>query len=203
VPGATVRVERLVGTTIGTMDVATQPDGTFAVPTILGGRYRVRAWRAPDLALVKPEVFYLQSSEPKKLALRVDKYDGGQATASIAPNPPEVGEPANLLVLYASTVVGPDGVVRATPVPNASLQLLGSGVQLDTANPVTSDANGIGQWRVRCSSIGPVALLVAVVGGTSYQLSGLPPCVEQGNVPPTTSTAVSRSATTSTRRRAA
>jgi len=73
VPGATVRVERIVGTSIGTTDVTTQADGTFAVPTILGGRYRVRAWRAPDLALVKPEIFYLQSSEPRTLALRVDR----------------------------------------------------------------------------------------------------------------------------------
>ncbi len=62
---ATVHVERLVGAASGAMDVTTRPDGTWTLPMILGGRYRVRAWRTPDLALTKPEVFYLQSSETR------------------------------------------------------------------------------------------------------------------------------------------
>src|SRR4051794_13073442 len=50
VPGATVHVERLVGDTVLAIDVATNPDGTWRLDNIKGGRYRLRAWRAPDLA---------------------------------------------------------------------------------------------------------------------------------------------------------
>src|SRR3954468_15484125 len=45
VPSATVHIERLVGDASGSADVATQPDGTWTAPGLLGGRYRVRAWR--------------------------------------------------------------------------------------------------------------------------------------------------------------
>ena len=201
VPGATVHVERLVGSASAAKDVVTQPDGTWALPTILGGRYRVRAWKAPELALTKPEIFYLQSSEPKTLALRVDRYTGAAVTVSIAPSPPVVRQPTNLFVLLAQKTVDDQGVVRATPVPGASLELQGSGFQLETANPATTDTNGIAQWRLHCSSIGQATFAVSVVNAGSFPLS-VPPCVEEGYVPPTTTTpgTAVRRTTSSTRR---
>ena len=37
VPGAIVRAERLVGDAVATADVITNPDGTWAIPAVLGG----------------------------------------------------------------------------------------------------------------------------------------------------------------------
>src|SRR5437899_8320268 len=47
VGGATIHVERLVGDAVASQDFPSNPDGTFTIPTLLGGRYRVRAY-VPD-----------------------------------------------------------------------------------------------------------------------------------------------------------
>ena len=55
VGGADIHIERLVGDRVAAADVIAKADGTLdACPASLGGRYRVRAWRAPDLALTDP-----------------------------------------------------------------------------------------------------------------------------------------------------
>src|SRR5205807_2321830 len=91
-PNAVVHIERLVGSAVGTMDIPTNPDGTWSVPNVLGGRYRVRAWRAPDLALTEPAVFFLGATDSKQVALPLTKYDGRSAMAAIAPRPAVIGQ---------------------------------------------------------------------------------------------------------------
>src|SRR5439155_16327710 len=129
-----------------------------------------RAWRAPDLALTKPEVFYLQSSENKVLNLRVDSYTGAAVTASIAPDPPVVGNPANLFVLVSQRMVDAAGIVRSVPMVGVGVDLSGSGVQLESSNPATTDGNGVAEWRVRCMVAGASNLSVTTAGG-SFPLS--------------------------------
>jgi hypothetical protein len=198
VEAATVHVERLVGSAAATMDLQTAPDGTWSLPAIFGGRYRVRAWRAPDLALVTPEVFYLQSSETKTLNLRVDRYAGAAATASIAPNPPVYGGEANLFVLVTEKTVAADGVVRGVPVPGAGVELGGSGFQVETTNPTSTDSDGVAEWRIQCTSYAQGALSVTVANGGSFPLA-IPACVNEGTTNTTasvTSTTVRRATTT-------
>src|SRR5256885_473094 len=97
VPGATVHVERLVGDAVLALDVASNPDGSFHVDNVKGGRYRVRGWRGPDLALTTPGVFFLNGNENQTgVNLQGTQYTGTNVAAVIAPNPPAVGDPANL-----------------------------------------------------------------------------------------------------------
>src|SRR5207248_2824996 len=103
--------ERLVGDGVGSADIISQADGTWAAPNVLGGRYRVRAWRAPDLALTTPQLLFVGSTETKALSLRVDRYTGTGVQAAIAPSPPVVGEPANLVVSVTTRSVDDKGVV--------------------------------------------------------------------------------------------
>src|SRR3954451_7510713 len=99
VPGATVHAERLVGDALLSLDVATTPDGSFHIDNVKGGRYRIRAWRVPDLALTTPQVFFLNGNENKSgVNLQVQQYTGTNVTPAIAPNPPRVGDPANLAI---------------------------------------------------------------------------------------------------------
>ena len=200
VDAATVRVERLVANAIAAVDVATMADGTWSVPKVFGGRYRVRAWKTPDLALTKPQIFFLQGSEQKKLDLRVDRYAGLTVTASIAPNPPVIGEPTNLSVLIAEKQVDAGGVARAVPVVSAIVELAGTGYQLETGNPTSTDGNGVAEWRVRCTD--PLGTLSATVSdGASYPL-GLPECVPSGTTPePTTTSTTTRGRSTPSTRR--
>ncbi|MFP5326946.1 MAG: carboxypeptidase-like regulatory domain-containing protein, partial [Acidimicrobiia bacterium] len=67
VPGAIVHAERLVGDAFGVLEVTTGEDGKWAMEGILGGRYRLRAWKpAPDnLAVTQAEVFFLSSDEKR------------------------------------------------------------------------------------------------------------------------------------------
>src|SRR5207244_1995820 len=135
--------------------------------------------------------------------LRVDRYMGVSATASIAPNPPLYGQPANLFVLVTQKTVDSGGVVRGTAVPSTAVELGGSGYALETTNPQVTDANGVAEWRVRCQYAATQQLSVTFTNGSSSQLQ-LPPCVDStgSSTPPTstTSTTTFTRRTTTTRR---
>ena len=177
VPGATVRVERLVGDSGVRTDVATNPDGTWKLDNVKGGRYRVRAWRAPDLALVAPQVFFLNGDETKTLQLQVSHYGGTNVTAAVAPNPPLTNEPANLVVQVTTAVVDTEGVVRATPLVGAQVTLQSGGNWAVQSSPSElTDAAGQAYWQVVCQAPGN-QLLYALVGTQSYGLN-VPACSE-------------------------
>ncbi len=200
VPGATVRVERIVGDAIASVDVASNPDGTWSAPGIRGGRYRVRAWRAPDLALTKPQLLFLESAETRALNLRLNKYEGITVTSDIAPNPPEVNAPANLVILVAVRSVDTTGTVRANPIPGARVELFGGGWRLDSTNSSSTDANGQAAWQLRCRGEGRQPLSVSVNGESNHALE-LPDCTPSTAPPPTSSTSTTFLRPTSTTRR--
>lgn len=184
VGAATVHVERLVAAAVISADVATRPDGTWALDLIPGGRYRVRAWRAPDLALVDPVVFFLGSDETRTVNLDVGRYTGTTVLATIAPNPPLVGQRAQLVVQVRATSVDGRGVVRAVPEPDVLVELSDIGsVDVRSANPQLTDLRGDSTWLVECPSTGPSPGTVLLGGSQSFPL-GLPPCSQ----PPTTTT---------------
>jgi hypothetical protein len=195
VPGAVVHIERLVGDAAASADVLTAPDGTWAAPNVLGGRYRVRAWRVPDLALTRPEVFFLGSTEERPVDLQVTRYAGIAVSGSVAPNPPIVDQPTNLIVRVAQQSVEPDGVVRAVPIPLQLVELVGGGDwRVDSDNPTYTDDGGDGRWRVRCRSSGAQELGV-LINGEVFSLT-LPACQDAIVVPPDDGTGTSQPPTT-------
>lgn len=198
VAGATVRLERLVGDRSANVDVGTQPDGTFAVPNLLGGRWRVRAWRAPDLALTTPVVFFMAASDQKQLNLALSRYTGTNVTSAIAPAPPIVGDAANLVIEVTTQQVDAQGVVRATPLGGASVQLAGSGSWAikGSATQVT-EADGTARWQVVCGSAGKQPLFVVVNSASSFPLD-VPPCQDRPAETTTTSTLPTTSSTGTT-----
>src|SRR5438270_5862699 len=200
VPGATVHAERLVGDAVLALDVATNPDGSFHIDNVQGGRYRLRAWRVPDLALTTPQVFFLNGNENKQgVNLQVTQYTGTNVTPAIAPNPPIVGNPTNLAVQVTTVVVDPTGIVRATPVANTQVDLQGGGSwQLQSPATEFTDASGTAIWRLTCTSAGTQPLS-ATVNATGYPLN-LPPCQETAQTsPPSPSTTSFFRNTTTTR----
>ena len=219
VPGAVVHAERLVGDGIAAADVVTQPDGRWVMPGILGGRYRVRAWRAPDLALTNPEVFFLEGAQTKTLDLTVNRFQGVSVSAAIAPSPPIIDEPASLVVQVNERAVDDAGIVRGRPVSGAKAELVGSGDwRVLTANPATTDGAGRVRWQVLCRRAGTQPMSVVVADAQSFPLQ-LPACtvapppladgepVEPPDDEPTSTTTrdstttTARSGTTSTTRR--
>ena len=198
--GAIVHVERLVGSAVGTLDLPTNPDGTFSLPNVLGGRYRIRAFRAPDLALVEPAVFFLAGTESKAVNLPLSRYDGRLVQAAIAPHPAVIDQPANLVVQVTVQSVDATGVVRGTPVVGATVQLSGSGDwRVRSENPGISDENGQVRFQVVCQTTGPQPL-GATVDGQFYDLK-LPDCSSGFVEPATTNPSVRPGPTTTTAKR--
>ena len=202
-PNAVVHVERLVGNAVGAMDVPTNPDGTWSLPNVLGGRYRVRAWRTPDLALTDPAVFFLGATESKQVALPLTAYTGRSVAAAIAPRPAVIGQTANLVVRLVVQSVDDQGVVRGTPVVGATMQLSGSGDwRVRSENPIDTDADGEANYTVVCNTTGSQPLGV-VVDGQYYDLK-LPDCssgfVESSTTDPSVRTTPTTRRTTSTTR---
>jgi hypothetical protein len=176
VGGATVEVERLVGDSSATTRVTAGPDGRWSLPNILGGRYRVRAWRAPDQTMAAPEIFFLGGGENRSLNLGLQSFSGPVVTSAIAPNPPVVDQPANLVVDVSNRVVDAQGVGRATAAAGVSAQLSGSGTwQVTGPNPATTDRGGQATWQLTCQTGGPQPLSVSVNGGSLLPLD-VPAC---------------------------
>ncbi|HEY2304237.1 MAG TPA: carboxypeptidase-like regulatory domain-containing protein [Acidimicrobiales bacterium] len=196
VVGADIHAERLVGNDVASTDALSQADGTWTISGILGGRYRVRAWRAPDLALTDPQIFFLPDSGDRSVSLHLDQFDAGAATTAINPDAPVAGQPAGLAVLVTGQSVDAQGVVRLQPVAGASVELAGGlSWTVLTANPATTSAGGRATWQVMCDAPGPQALAVIVDNTDVYPLD-LPACAAP--VSPTSTTAPPPSDTTTT-----
>jgi hypothetical protein len=194
VGGATVLVERLVGDSVGGKVVPTAADGTWKLPSILGGRYRVRAWRAPDLALTTPQILLLGGKDNQNLTLTLMAYNGQSLTASLTPSPPQVGQVTTLVIQATQQTVGGDGVVRGAPLPGANVFVFAAGnVVLAGTNPGTTDGGGRMALSLGCSSLGPVGLSASVNGLTTFPLSVadcsvfIPPSTTSTTVKPPTS----------------
>ncbi|MGH9085316.1 MAG: carboxypeptidase-like regulatory domain-containing protein [Acidimicrobiales bacterium] len=135
IPGATVRIERLVADREVRTDVLTGADGRFILGGVPGGRYRVRAFLAPSLIQLEPEVRFLADDEEHTFDLAVEQVGGLVVRADVAPDTPIVDEPVNLVASVMTRTVGADGILRSTPVAGTTVELV-----------------GLGRWRLRSPS---------------------------------------------------
>ena len=198
VGGAIVRLERLVGDGVASIEVPTAADGTWNVERVLGGRYRVRAWQQPALAMPRARLVFVETARAAPIELRLDRYDGRRVDAAIAPDPPPVGEPANLKVRVADRGVDDRGVIRTAPRPGVSVSLTGSGRWFVTSpNPQTTGSDGSVTFRVECQDDGAQPLSVVLDGGETVPLD-IAACVDLTGPPTTDTTSTTSTSTTST-----
>jgi hypothetical protein len=196
VPGATVRVERLVLDQALRTDVTTGPDGHWDLPGIAGGRYRVRAFLPPTMAQTDPEVFFLRGDEERALDLTMRTFDGLGIEAAVAPDPPLVDEPVNVVVQLANRTVDSDGVARAEPLPGIYLAVVDTGAwELQSQSPAFTDADGRAVFAFVCRQAGPNQLQVRILSTNQVVPVELPDCV-QADEPATTTTTDGSSTTT-------
>jgi hypothetical protein len=182
-PLATVRVERLQDETVVFRgDIFTDAEGRWRTGRLVGGRWRARAWRAPDLADVRPATVYLEASQSKSLQLKVDRFGAPAVTAAIAPDPPLVGAQANLAVAVTTASVDAQGIVRSAPVPNFWVKLVAPNLAIANPDSAPSDANGRVTWLVSCTLPGPLGVFASLQDGSS-QVIELPPCAEPPPAP--------------------
>ena len=176
VAGATVHVERLVGDAVAEARVSTGADGGWVLADVLGGRYRVRSWRSPDLVLLEPHIFFVEATEARQATMVLERVTRTSSVDSaVAPDPPVVNQEANVVVRASRRIVDERGIVRTVPLAGAPAILAGVGMwAVVTPSPVTTDASGSATWRVVCLGPGSQPLEVTV-GAEHFPLS-LPPC---------------------------
>jgi hypothetical protein len=186
VAAATVALERIVGYAAGQTQVTSAQDGTWTAQGILGGLYRIRAWRPPDLAQPAATVVFLSpTSPPGPIGLHLDRYAQSGVRAAVSPNPPLLGEPVDLVVQVTSTAVGGDGVVRSSPLAGAAVAISAAGQwAVDGDAQQTTSAAGEVVWEATCEALGAQAVSVTVNQGAPVALT-VPACAPL----PTTTTA--------------
>ncbi len=185
VAGAKVNVERIVNGQTGQIVLLTREDGTWSLPLVLGGRYRIRAWRAPDLAQTVATTLFLGQTETKTLELKVRSIGGIGVTSSFAPSVPRTDRDTNLVVRVAQKTVDDNGIVRAEPIPGVRAELIGStGWLVRSTNPTTTDASGLADWQLRCRESGRQPLAVTV--GTQTVPLSVENCVDPDETTTTT-----------------
>lgn len=182
VEGATVRLERLVRDASAGLDVTTGPDGGWQAAGVLGGRYRIRAWRSPDLAMIEPQILFVEAARPGAVALVLERLQALAIDTALAPDPPQVGTRVNLLVRISSQIVDDDGVVRATPQPGVTVVLgTGSGWTAEPPVQANTDVAGSVTFTLVCRAAGPQALMVTLPGIVAPPPPDSPP---PGSPPP-------------------
>jgi hypothetical protein len=188
VAGATVEADRLVGDQMATTHTTTAADGSWTIGGVLGGRYRVRAWQQPSLAVTAPQILFLGGTEARSLTIQLTSFTGPNVAAAIAPDTPMVDQPANLVVQVTTPTVGSDGVVRDLPDVGVSVTLTDGPLwQVANGNPLTTGTEGTALFQVECQADGVIPLSVAIGQGAPVGLQ-LPACA---GAPPTTTTTTS------------
>lgn len=178
VPGAVVRVERLQDDAVVFKgDILTDADGKWRTGRLVGGRWRARAWRAPDLADVRPDTVYLEASQAKSLQLTLDRFGAPAVTASVAPDPPIVGAQANIALAVTTASVDAEGVVHSAPLPSFWVKLIGPTLAISGADSAPSGADGRVTFLVTCTAPGPSGVAAMLQSGASQPLT-MPACTE-------------------------
>ena len=175
VDGAVVRIERLVGKNVASTDITTSGGGSYQLGLILGGSYRVRAFRPPDFGTSRVEAFFLAANERKVVDLRLPTAGGDRLTATVTPNPPRLEQQTTLRVQYGTGRVDEQGRPALTPIPNVLMTLApGPGIVLESSPQVRTDGSGAGSWFIRCTAEGASTLTLTVGNGVTPV--NIPPC---------------------------
>ena len=178
-------------------------DGTYRFEQVLGGRWRVRAWKAPELATLEDYTFFLGYTEQRPLDLKVKAAVDYVVTSNVAPNPPFIGAPVELAVAVMTQSVDENGVVHRTPVAGAAvtLNVLGKWSLVGDATQAT-EFNGRAAWELTCTEVGQQTV-TAIVAGREWPLN-VPPCHHPDETSTTTATTLppGASSTSSTKPKA-
>lgn len=192
VPGAVVRIERLVGDAVQVREVRARDDGTWVLEGLPGGRMRVRAYAPPSLTMLEPEIFFLTEAQPRELRLTVREHAGILVLSDVTPSAPTVDSLVSVAVRVVEKVVDDVGVARTQPIVGVPLQVQSSGWDL-VAGPGATGSDGVAVFTFRCDEAGSVTASVVLFDGTqdrSFPLE-VPSCGPR----PTTTTSSSTTTT--------
>ncbi|MFN0091135.1 MAG: carboxypeptidase-like regulatory domain-containing protein [Acidimicrobiales bacterium] len=161
VGGAMVRIERLVGEAAARVDVVSDGDGRFHASGLPGGRFRVRAWRAPVFAQTTAEVLFLDDGGRESLLLHLEPATQLEVRPSARPGDFVIGGGATIAVSVRGQQVDSVGRIKFVPLVGVPVGLSVEGaVALTSSASAPTGADGLAYFRVRCNAIGATGATV-------------------------------------------
>jgi hypothetical protein len=197
VAGATVRIERLVGTDEGVLDVTSNGSGAWSAGRLLGGRYRVRAWRAPTHAQTGSEVTFVEEGQRRSFRLELEAPSGVEFTPEVATDKIILGQTGSVSATVRAPFVTTDGRITVGGRPGDVITVTTNGVFAGQGGTKTTDPSGLVTFPLACNQLGNGQVTVAGVNQTkTFTVSCIPVPTTTTTAPTTTTTAPG--ATTST-----
>ena len=165
VVGGRVRLERFVGRVSSSVEITTNQEGRWRARGIHGGRYRVRGWRIPDLAMNQSIVLFLGASEERTVDLRPTEQGGVDVQALLLDAAPMIGQPVTLTALVTRHVVDINGVVQARPLAGVGVTLASS-AGWEGLGERAVDGEGRVEWVLTCTTEAPAPLRLRAGDGS-------------------------------------
>ncbi len=170
IAGATVEVERIVGNTSAALTTTTDAQGNWEIKDVLGGRYRLRAWRAPDVAVTQPAILFADASSTATVDLAGQLIGPVEVSAAAAPTSAAIDDEINVGFRLESRAVDPQGIVRTSQLGDIGVTIDGAtNAELQSGSPVSRSTRRDGQvqWTMRCTAAGPLSVTMSfgVEGG--------------------------------------
>ena len=180
VAGATVRLERVTILTEQRMQTSTNDDGYWQVRSLSGGRYRIRAWRQPDLAVAEPGAVFVENGGTANVDLSLEQPARFDLRLADAPALPRFGEGSDFTVRVTSGSVDENGQVAPLPLEGVTIGFPSTERWVNTGSDEGStDADGRATWTAECAALGAESVTV-----TAERPRSLDPPPEP-NAPPT------------------
>jgi len=175
VPGATVRIERWVGSASGAIQVSTDGGGHFGATGLLGGHYKVRAWLQPSLATFQAAIGFVPAGGALQVSVVMQQHDA--VTVQLAPTATTaaVGTGFGVAALVTREQVDGNGIVVDGAVKDESVKLtVDPAVSIDGDNPAKTAADGLATWTLTCKSPGSFTATATTPDGKAT--ARLPTC---------------------------
>lgn len=172
VSDAVVRLERFVGDRSATVDIRTNKEGRYSAVGIAGGRYRIRAFRSPDVTMPEPVTAFVGADEVRNLDLVATRFGGSNTVSVGSSGSAQVGSTGQVWVNVTRPGVDSEGVARSMPVGGLTATLATSGGRsVVSSNPTATDGGGRAIWTYRCDSTDNQGLTAVFGDGTSTNLN--------------------------------
>ncbi|MCP4223078.1 MAG: carboxypeptidase regulatory-like domain-containing protein [Actinomycetia bacterium] len=179
VAGATVRLERHTSGGVAVLDVVTDEVGHWGVSSILGGRYRIRAWLTGELTMDGSRVTFLAQGSSATADLAIARVDPGPHLSFTYRGDLYLGSTGLVAASVTTSTVDDDGVVNISGISGAMVALAPTPGLVALPGQVSAGDDGTARFVLRCDQVG------AATGVVQYQNRRatfvLPACV---NPPP-------------------
>lgn len=161
VGGATVRLERITTLAEQRLQTSTNDEGYWQVKGMSGGRYRIRAWRQPDLAVAEPGAVFVENGGTASVDLSLEQPSRFDLGLADAPALPRLGEEATFTVRATSGSVDDNGEVAHVPLSGVVIGFPSSDRWVNTSGDEgTTDDDGRARWTAECTELGSESVTV-------------------------------------------